>query len=647
MDPSRSRRDRDRESRKKVDQNTFVRQQVKASNDYTTGSNGGSGDGRRSNAVRSSATSGSTREGRPLSAPGEEYMSSSSTGQRRNHHRSNSQHANLGQTQTLGRSRGAKITSGAESPDSRSESKFAAELNGTHLHKRSPVQQAFERWETLSSHWEGLTGFWIRQLEMNTDQLARTPTGDIDANSTVMSRQISDLSAAGANLFHAVVELQRLRSSSEKKFQKWYYETRTQHDELKSVISQLEAQVQRETQDRLTAIEKAKAAELDKVKAEGLLAEVKRELQISREEARRAWEELGRREQEERERVMNLRNCQPTIVGGVQVVPMQAAFYGQMDRGARAAQPGQSGNPPYPNSEHGYDSPVVTDPYAGATPKMDGVRSGPFDDGTGLGIRTDVDPGARSVGTIRGVPTSMSDIDVGSEYDVMTPGVGAVEAGGVTPKRQRYTESLVSEEDYGTEIEPLHEKYRQNRNYGLTPSQIELASPGADSIVDMPMPFSNQQAQYGNTNVVPMPISGPEPQHHPGDASTGMAGTSHHNPVDYSNARYETAGVASNQPMPSHYSHQQDDLYPDEHDESFDSTGTVTQEESPIDPSGPNQPSSLPDRTTGSAQEPKWEAVAGRHRHPTRLSAVYEEDERSRTTSGAHSRSISLASRAD
>jgi hypothetical protein len=49
---------------------------------------------------------------------------------------------------------------------------------------------------------------------------------------------------------------------------------------------------------------------------------MKRELQISKEEARRAWEELGRREQEERERTASLREGQPTLVGGVQVVPM-------------------------------------------------------------------------------------------------------------------------------------------------------------------------------------------------------------------------------------------------------------------------------------------------------------------------------------
>lgn len=49
---------------------------------------------------------------------------------------------------------------------------------------------------------------------------------------------------------------------------------------------------------------------------------MRKELSISKEEARRAWEELGRREQMERDRTMSLQSGQPTVVGGVQVVPM-------------------------------------------------------------------------------------------------------------------------------------------------------------------------------------------------------------------------------------------------------------------------------------------------------------------------------------
>lgn len=185
---------------------------------------------------------------------------------------------------------------------------------------RSGFPHAFERWETLSSHWEGLTSYWIRRLQENTNELDGKP---IDKQ---MARQITDLSAAGANLFHAVVELQRLRASSERKFQRWFFETRNEQEQAQEKIAELQAQLQAERQNRPQAIQSDAPNETliaDRAKAEELVREMRRELQISKEEARRAWEELGRREQEERERTIALRSGEPTLIGGVQVLPMQ------------------------------------------------------------------------------------------------------------------------------------------------------------------------------------------------------------------------------------------------------------------------------------------------------------------------------------
>jgi hypothetical protein len=133
---------------------------------------------------------------------------------------------------------------------------------------------------------------------------------------------VTDLSAAGANLFHAVVELQRLRASSERKFQRWFFETRAEQERAQEVQAELERSLENERLQRAAAIEEAVAKERERSNVDKQLAEMKRELQISKEEARRAWEELGRREQEERERTASLREGQPTLVGGVQVVPM-------------------------------------------------------------------------------------------------------------------------------------------------------------------------------------------------------------------------------------------------------------------------------------------------------------------------------------
>lgn len=179
-----------------------------------------------------------------------------------------------------------------------------------------PFPHAFERWETLSSHWEGLTSYWIRRIEDNSNE------GNRDPLNQQMARQITDLSAAGANLFHAVVELQRLRASSERKFQRWFFETRAEQERAREMTAMLETALSSERRDRSEAIAAAVAHEQANSGKDKIIAEMGRELRISKEEARRAWEELGRREQEERDRTTSLREGHPTIVGGVQVVPM-------------------------------------------------------------------------------------------------------------------------------------------------------------------------------------------------------------------------------------------------------------------------------------------------------------------------------------
>ncbi|KAF3903345.1 hypothetical protein AA313_de0207348 [Arthrobotrys entomopaga] len=180
----------------------------------------------------------------------------------------------------------------------------------------SPFPHAFERWEMLSAQWEGLTRYWNRRLEQHQEEISRDPLA------VQMSRNITDLSAAGANLFHAVVELQRLRASSERKFQRWFFETKADQERSREMTSELENTLRNERQKRADAMAKIAKLEKEKSTAEKLVEEVRRELQISREEARRAWEELGRREQEERERTNSLRGGHPTLVGGVQVLPM-------------------------------------------------------------------------------------------------------------------------------------------------------------------------------------------------------------------------------------------------------------------------------------------------------------------------------------
>jgi hypothetical protein len=208
---------------------------------------------------------------------------------------------------------------------------------------RNSFPHAFERWETLSAHWEGLTSYWIRRLEQNKDDLSRDPV------SQQLARQVTDLSAAGANLFHAVVELQRLRASSERKFQRWFFETRAELERAQEVNSMLENALEQERRNRDEAIREAVEKEQGTSLAQKQLAEMRRELAISKDEARRAWEELGRKVQTEQDRTVSLQLGQPTIVGGVQVVPM--------------TQPSQ-------HAQGGYQQPYVPESVPSPTPAV-------------------------------------------------------------------------------------------------------------------------------------------------------------------------------------------------------------------------------------------------------------------------------------
>ncbi|KAK4232233.1 hypothetical protein QBC38DRAFT_439148 [Podospora fimiseda] len=208
----------------------------------------------------------------------------------------------------------ATITAGPSAPSQQGESSTAPGNASTRLKNTFP--HAFERWEALSAHWEGMTSFWLRRLQENTDEAERNPI------SSQLSRQVADLSAAGANLFHAVVELQRLRASSERKFQRWFFETRAELERNQEIAAMLETQLEQERQARADQTQNFAKLEAENAKNQKLISEMRRELLISKEEARRAWEELGRREQEERDRTVSLQQGLPTIVGGVQVVPM-------------------------------------------------------------------------------------------------------------------------------------------------------------------------------------------------------------------------------------------------------------------------------------------------------------------------------------
>jgi hypothetical protein len=234
----------------------------------------------------------------------------------------------------------------------------------------STFPHAFERWEMLSSKWEGMTSHWISRLQLNSEELQNQPM------LAQLSRQVTDLSAAGANLFTALVELQKLRASSERKFQRWFHDTRTEMERQQELIGQLERALIQERRDRADdqvnwekLVENARRTEHSFSR---LNAEKDRELQIAKDESRRAWEELGRYEALERERQKALAQGLPVEIGGYTVYPR---LFPESRQGSVLQRPSTQGDP-RPSSRRGPQAShsIEDDPFVAETGAGDAIQ---------------------------------------------------------------------------------------------------------------------------------------------------------------------------------------------------------------------------------------------------------------------------------
>ena len=455
---------------------------------------------------------------------------------------------------------------------------------------RSQFPHAFERWETLSSHWEGLTAYWNRRLQENTNELDNKP---IDQQ---LSRQIGDLSAAGANLFHAVVELQRLRASSERKFQRWFFETRTEQERAQEIQAQLQRQLETEREQRNVSGPAVEAARAEQLKAEELVREMRRELQISKEEARRAWEELGRREQEERDRTVALRSGEPVMIGGVQVVPMS---HGGPSRG-----------------------------NTGSTAQRPVTRDGPIEGGPGPGIMGGQQP--------RGPPSRSQ---TGTTLD--SPGA----------EERQFTH----EPESPTTTDPFTEGRAQPSQHGSSPMRptqpttSSAAMAAARAATSATQPHFYNQATTNTAIPIPIATSGPTPSNPARPPTSGtersyvpsnISGGPSDEPHRYSGAEYDDDAEYD-----SEADRERERLYAQQY------SRTATQPQ--LQPDRTSQPlasymsaSAAPGiqqsptaadleaaanaAASGGAQYSAgsgWEGMTGapRHRHPTRLSDILEE----------------------
>ena len=482
----------------------------------------------------------------------------------------------------------------------------------------SAFPHAFERWETLSSHWEGLTSYWLHKLEQNHEEIRATVP-----NAVTLNRQITDLSAAGANLFHAVVELQRLRASSERKFQRWFFETRGENERNREIQAQLENQV-RVAQ---AAHETASRARSDvTVQAENTrreMAEIRRELVISKDEARRAWEELGRRNQEALETAERLKRGMATFIHGIEVRPHYSAhiasasasragtgdaqrYYAPPTGGAaggedsaRILNPG--GEPDYYRQE---TSPTITDPFMDTEPLRTTLPPGTYDTQTTGAVST---PTAARTGNTGGASNSRDPQRFYQQPPQDTylhsppssgpqpgpPTTAAARDGG--PSEGSYIDT-VSEGDTEYAVDaagnirrdatgrPLPYRQQHQQQPGLT--RVRGQS-GASDDYDTAADVRREQelaARYGHRTGGGGGGDDSAPPEAPSAPPTSAAAMAGYDPAT-SNATATAAAAAS---------HHQQDEEPNYEGEGYD----------------------------------EWEPLqASRHRHPTRLSDVLEEEE--------------------
>lgn len=512
--------------------------------------------------------------------------------------------------------------------------------------RSSTFPHAFERWEQLSSHWEGLTSYWLRKLESDAEDIQRSVP-----SASAMSRQITDLSAAGANLFHAVVELQRLRASSERKFQRWFFETRADTERNQETKAQLEQQLHGERIERQNAAKQRVESDIAAENARREVAEMRRELMISKEEARRAWEELGRRNQESLDLADSLKAGRITVVSGVQVVPY---FGGPSRTGSAQQRPATREGVPYggtpsataagadlqsPREEDYYredHSPTNTDPFTESKPihydpaqhqqmqqQQYIQQQQPMQHQT---MRSEPDVSSLAAGAYQ------PSYPLSSPHDGTTSAASGASAQTAIPMLGQRPGSASHRPASSNQSSAPHDNmpivssdgqfyHHQSQDTYLHSSQPDLTIAGAPQNL-------HQQSSY---------ITSEGDGEYPIAQGSGYRREPHHSPIseedDYDTeadvrreaelaARYRSSGAVSGQILP----------------EAPTIPATSAQAMASYEPSPP--PQQQPGQPPGPDYEGEgygdWDTLRTAHHHPTRLSDVLEEEEErsSRRTAG-------------
>ncbi|KAK9454814.1 hypothetical protein V1511DRAFT_368926 [Dipodascopsis uninucleata] len=149
-------------------------------------------------------------------------------------------------------------------------------------------------WATLSAEFEGISGYWIRKLKQNEEELKDQPP------LRQLSRMVNDLTSTGASLFQALVALQKRRAEMHSQYSSWYEEYKRERTRLSQLALELDEEATREQEKVRMLQEELEAVRLQETRSRFMLEESRLELKAARKECRRAWTEVTRLEENQK-----------------------------------------------------------------------------------------------------------------------------------------------------------------------------------------------------------------------------------------------------------------------------------------------------------------------------------------------------------
>ncbi|KAK9476216.1 hypothetical protein V1514DRAFT_197650 [Lipomyces japonicus] len=150
-------------------------------------------------------------------------------------------------------------------------------------------------WDAICADVEGISGYWIQRLNAHETNITKKP------RAAQLNTMVEGLTTTGMALLTAVVELQKRRAETNAKYAEWYEDYSQERARMAQLAQDMDEEMDHERglrADLITQLEQATEAEANQ---RWMLEESRRELQAARLECRRAWAEVARLEEQQRQ----------------------------------------------------------------------------------------------------------------------------------------------------------------------------------------------------------------------------------------------------------------------------------------------------------------------------------------------------------